>query len=253
MGHFGGEDQIRTKDNLIGKKFGRLTVVARAPDQKNSVMWYCQCDCGSQIKAICGSALKNGKVKSCGCFKMEASSDRATKHNRFDLSGDFGIGFTDNDDVFYFDLEDYDKIKDYCWNKNHYGYFETHNKYKDSSTRSIIRLHNLIMSVDENSGVLVDHINGSDSLFDNRKSNLRLVDRTQNAMNKKIQSNNTSGVTGVYFAKNVNKWLARISLYNNTINLGYYDDFDDAVKARKDAEEKYFGEYSYDNSRGKAI
>lgn len=33
------------------------------------------------------------------------------------------------------------------------------------------------------------------------------------------------------------------------IYLGYYKDFDEAVKVRKEAEEKYFGEYSYDNSQ----
>ena len=32
------------------------------------------------------------------------------------------------------------------------------------------------------------------------------------------------------------------------INLGYFDTFEEAVKERKEAEEKYFGEYSYDNS-----
>ena len=43
-------------------------------------------------------------------------------------------------------------------------------------------------------------------------------------------------------------WVAYISINYKQITLGYFHDFNDAVKARKQAEEKYFGEYSYDNS-----
>lgn len=41
---------------------------------------------------------------------------------------------------------------------------------------------------------------------------------------------------------------AAIKVNQNAIRLGYYDNFEDAVEARKNAEEKYFGEYSFDNS-----
>jgi hypothetical protein len=44
-------------------------------------------------------------------------------------------------------------------------------------------------------GQYIDHINGK--TFDNRKNNLRVVNKSQNAMNKGLQNNNTSGVTGV--------------------------------------------------------
>ena len=44
-------------------------------------------------------------------------------------------------------------------------------------------------------------------------------------------------------------WYSQIKVKGQKrITLGYFNDFDDAVKARKNAEEKYFGEYSYDNS-----
>ena len=67
-------------------------------------------------------------------------------------------------------------------------------------------------------------------------------------MNKGIRSDNTSGVTGVIWYKNKNKWRAEIFVNNNCVSLGYYNKLEDAVKARKDAEEKYFGEFSYNNS-----
>ena len=92
----------------------------------------------------------------------------------------------------------------------------------------------------------VDHI--GHNLFDNRKKNLRVVSSQENARNKRILSSNTSGVTGVYFDKKRKVWVAQIKTNEKVIVLGRYSDFDAAVSVRKEAEEKYFGEYSYDNS-----
>jgi hypothetical protein len=64
-------------------------------------------------------------------------------------------------------------------------------------------------------------------------------------MNKGIISNNTSGATGVIWNKRLNKWQSRITVDKKDIYLGSYNNFEDAVKARKEAEEKYFGEFSY--------
>ena len=92
----------------------------------------------------------------------------------------------------------------------------------------------------------VDHINHD--LLDNRKSNLRVTTKSQNQMNNKLAKNNTSGVTGVSYCKESGKWVSYIHLYNKRITLGYFIDFDDAVKARLNAEDEYFKEYSYKNS-----
>lgn len=80
----------------------------------------------------------------------------------------------------------------------------------------------------------VDHIDG-DSI-NNRISNLRLATRQENAKNMRRSSPNSNGCCGVYWSKLKNKWEARIkSGYKNKL-LGYFDNKDDAVKARKDAE-----------------
>ena len=65
----------------------------------------------------------------------------------------------------------------------------------------------------------------------------------------KIHKNNTSGASGVKWNKLIGKWTADITINNERIYLGYFENFDDAVQVRKQAEEKYFGEYSYDNSQ----
>lgn len=57
------------KMNLMGRRFGRLTVVAEAPrNSSGKVRWTCRCDCGKERIAI-GTLLASGKVTSCGCKK----------------------------------------------------------------------------------------------------------------------------------------------------------------------------------------
>ena len=59
----------------------------------------------------------------------------------------------------------------------------------------------------------------------------------------KKPSTNTSGYKGVGFHKQRNKWRARIMVDNKDISLGLYDTIEEAIKARKEAEIKYFGEF----------
>ena len=61
--------------------------------------------------------------------------------------------------------------------------------------------------------------------------------------NKKIQSNNTSGYTGVSWHSRKQQWLARITFRGKTYNLGYYDDLQVAVDVRKKAESMTFDEF----------
>ena len=66
--------------NLIGQKFGRLTVIDRAEKYKDGhAMWLCRCECGTE-KVILEKCLKNGKTKSCGCLRKEITVKRLTKH-----------------------------------------------------------------------------------------------------------------------------------------------------------------------------
>lgn len=88
-----------------------------------------------------------------------------------------------------------------------------------------------------------DHKNANK--HDNRKENLRDATHSQNNMNRGVQSNSTSGITGVRWDKRQQKWTAKIKINKRTISLGSYVLKEDAIKARKEAEEKYFGEFAY--------
>ena len=56
-------------DNLVGKKFNRLTVI-KYDHSDNGAVWLCKCDCGNYITAK-GHSLKSGKTKSCGCYHKD--------------------------------------------------------------------------------------------------------------------------------------------------------------------------------------
>lgn len=82
----------------------------------------------------------------------------------------------------------------------------------------------------------VDHINGKKD--DNRWCNLRDVTKAENLKNKKLHKNNTSGVCGVGYDKGQKAFRARISDgKRKDVHIGYFKNFDDAVKARRNAEE----------------
>ena len=88
----------------------------------------------------------------------------------------------------------------------------------------------------------IDHVNGCPS--DNRLSNLRCVDSSQNGFNTKTRKDNVSGHKGVSWGKSVNKWVVRIGVNGKYKHLGCFSDLSDAVCARKEAEALYHGEYA---------
>ncbi len=69
----------RIVENLVDKKFGRLTVLERVGSKNHFALWLCRCTCGV-LKKVTSGALKTG-TKSCGCLRLEALT-RALKVNR---------------------------------------------------------------------------------------------------------------------------------------------------------------------------
>ena len=234
-------------NDLTGQKFGRLTVIKRAEDviTKNGnrfTQWLCNWDCGNDNIIVFGSALTRKKrpTLSCGCLQRDKV--RGITQNVYEFSNDgYVVGYTGNTNKqFVFDADDYEKVSKYHWYEENNGYIRSSGKKKEDR----IHIHRLIMGFPDDMNV--DHINHN--TFDNRKLNLRIVTTSQNAMNRTRGSNNTSGVSGVVWVKNRNKWKAEIKINGETIYLGSFDKFEDAEKRRKEAEDSLFGEYSYNNS-----
>ena len=227
-------------NNYINKTFGRLTGLEFIGTKNHDKFMKWQCKCGNVVELPI-TRVKNGYVCSCGCLARELSAKRLRKTNKYDLSGDYGIGYTSSGYKFYFDLEDYEKIKDFCWYRHRDGYLRTRvDVYPDGKNHYEL-MHRWILDL-KDANTEVDHIDGN--VYDNRKLNLRIVEGSDNAKNLKLYANNKSGHKGVSFSRKENKWKAYIQSNNQKIHLGTFSIYEDAVRAREQAEIKYFGSYS---------
>ena len=95
-------------------------------------------------------------------------------------------------------------------------------------TRYGKRLHRLILNAKK--GEIVDHINHNK--LDNRKENLRIVTKQQNAQNRKKQC-------GVFKRNDSGKWQAQIMVNYKNIKLGCFNTYQEALEVRTNAERKY--------------
>lgn len=244
---------VKVKTDISGwimKEHGipnsRLTVIEQvddyiAKDGSHYAQYRCICSCNEQNEIIAlASNIRTGKTLSCGCLAKEVQFNSHKKYNKYDLSGEYGVGWTINtNNEFYFDLEDYDKIKDYCWServysRNGYHSLETRD-WKDNG--KTLRMHYLL-------GLkYCDHIDRNP--LNNQKHNLRNATIRENNINRSIQKNNTSGVIGVYWDKAREKWVANIAIGKNKSKyLGAFIKFEDAVLARLIAEKDNYGEFA---------
>jgi hypothetical protein len=225
---------VNVKEDLTGQHIHKFTILEQTDDYVTPkgvriARWLCQCDCGSDPIKVTGNSLKTGSVKSCGCSRR--------KHNKYDLSGEYGIGWTSNTNKeFYFDLEDYDKIKDYCWREiihKKTGHNEVVAQSRDKKT---IRIHWVIY------GKYYDHADRN--TFNNRKNNLRKASYTENARNYSKLKNNTSGFSGISWDKSRSQWVAYITINKKRKKIGRFVNKYDAIIARLQAEAEYFGEFA---------
>ena len=92
-------------------------------------------------------------------------------------------------------------------------------------------------------GFVIDHVNRVRS--DNRWSNLRLADPSQNGMNSGIRSDNSTGVTGVYRHSPDNDWWqAKVCLGGKTRHVGTFRTKEEATAARVAAANEFYGAFS---------
>lgn len=239
------EYMVRVREDLTGRIFDKLIVIEQVEDYitpkgMHCAKWKCQCECGNVIEVV-GNELKKKTTKSCGCWRKERIILSNKKYNDYEIQEDYVIMYTTKGEPFFVDLDDFWKVKNICWYINNKGYVK--GKVNGEETG----LHRYVMNCP--SGFDVDHIHGKESRNDNRKSNLRIATVSQNGMNVGLKINNTSGITGVCWDTSTKKWTAYITINYKRIQLGRYNNFDDAVQVRREAEQRYFGEYGYNNSQ----
>jgi hypothetical protein len=128
------------------------------------------------------------------------------------------------------DKEDIKKIIGYTFNLGTKGYVRT------QLNGSPIKLHTLIMG--KRDGLEIDYKNRNP--LDNRKSNLRFVTTSQNAINTKLRITNTSGFKGISWDKTKNKWAVNLMKDGKKKYKQKFESLDEAVLMRQRAEIVYF-------------
>ncbi len=214
---------------LNGQRFGKLTVLRQTEKpygcKTKGEYWLCRCDCGNET-VVLGTNLIRGHTKSCGCLRQK---DLTGKHigmltvlgrsDKYGSRGDRSVRLWE--------------CRCDCGNIT-YKATDTLTSGAQNSCAECAKKHNAA-SARENAGY---------------------VDGTQLS---KIQSMNpsaanTSGCRGVSYDRSKKLWEAKIIFKGKRTRLGYFKNFNDAVKARKEAENVVFGEFleSLEKSKGKA-
>jgi len=222
---------MTAKIEMVGKRFGNLTVIKEDIVSKGHARWLCKCSCGNET-VVDGGNLRSGHTASCGhCEKFEDLGDGTSKCT------------LPNGKYFLFDTEDTEKVKKHKWNVPPSGYVET-TVYEDGKQK-VSRLHRVLL--DAAPGTYVDHINGQ--RWDNRKKNLRIATNKENIRNQRLSKANTTGYKGVSIDKRRKKkqYAASIAVNGKGIFLGYYSTAIEGALAYDKAAVTYFGEFAKPN------
>lgn len=90
-------------------------------------------------------------------------------------------------------------------------------------------------------GQMVDHVNMN--TLDNRRTNLRIVTKRQNMLNRGKPKSNTSGHKNIYWATRERLYVVKLKIDGKNKTIGYFHDIDVAIQERDRAITKYFGEF----------
>ena len=124
------------------------------------------------------------------------------------------------------DAADAPTVMRFRWNRMNAGYARTNLGKRNplrammpEHERSSVMMHQLVMGCLMSS--VIDHIN--QNKLDNRRCNLRVVSKSENAINSKVRNTNTSGFRGVSWESQTGKWRATVNQGKKRISAGRYD------------------------------
>lgn len=153
--------------------------------------------------------------------------------NAYVQEDDHAVIITKKGDRILIDTKDLPLVQGHSWCISKTGYAVS------NIAGTTTKLHRLITNCPQS--LVVDHVNGNP--LDNRRRNLRICSAKDNSRNKAPGKNNTSKHIGVSMRDG--KWHARIMVNRKEINLGSFDSLEAAVNARREAEIKHFGAFSF--------
>ncbi len=206
-----------------GEKFGRLTVVKIKRENK-CTYYYCKCDCGNELW-VRSDCLISGNTKSCGCLnkknRFKTKNIKGEKFNKLIAIEPTNKRDKNNGSVIW-------KCKCDCKNIVYVSYGD------------------LVFGKTKSCGCSISEVS-KENIKKAYKKNIKnnVVEGTNLAAigRKELIASNTSGIKGVRWDKSKNKWVAEIQFKKKRYFLGRYKDKEEAIQARKTAEEKLFGKF----------
>lgn len=237
------EKRPSTYKNLIGQKFGRLTVLKEDfIDKKHCIHWLCQCDCGNLV-SVRTDQLKSGRAKSCGCLAKEKARENSLinpnkklKKNIYEVQENGTVFLYNETKTEYAVIDKYSEqfVKNFYWSKDFNGYWRTQVKNNQNIFYLHSFIHTKIYKNEMGTNEIVDHLDRNKS--NNLISNLRTATKQENAFN--IESTKRS------YRKSWNKFIAQIAHNGKHYYLGGYDTEEEANKIYKYVNKLLFGKYS---------
>ena len=211
--------------NLINKQFARVTVIAEAGVSKyGHAMWQCQCNCG-KVFITAGHRLVNGKTKSCSCYNKEIVREigkQQRTHGKCNTP----------------EYSTWTGMMQRCTNSKTANY-----SYYGARGIAVCKRWEKFVNFFEDMGkrpskeYTIERINNSKNY---EKLNCKWGTRREQSHNTRISKNNTTGHIGVTWNKHRLKYQAKITNNYKSIHLGLFTSMEDAIKARKQGELKYW-------------
>lgn len=228
------------KNNIIGKKYNRLTVLEEFKEIKNGrhrTYLKCECDCGEIVTTRKDNVI-NGNTKSCGCYAREKSALTNKTHGMSETrfyktwrnmksrcQGKYATGYENYGGRGITVCDRWNKFENF-YDDMYESYLKHVEKYGEDNTS-------------------IDRINNNGNYEPN---NCRWTNQTKQTINRRERSDNTSGHTGVSWNKLRNKWMAFINLGGKQKHIGYFTDKKDAIKARQAYEARHYNTTQIDGA-----
>lgn len=218
----------RLKDET-GARYGRLMVLkysGRAGGSSKHPKFLCACDCGNEVE-VTGTALRCGTTRSCGCYQRERASEGNFKH---------GLNGTLAHKSYYSMLYRCYKEEDPDYSRYGGRGITVCDRWLEGDFRG---LENFIEDMGDRPSekYSLDRIDVNGNYC---PENCRWEVRAVQNFNTRVKATNKTGRTGVHFSKN-NTFNVKIGFEGKSINVGTYPTFEEACKAREEAELKYYG------------
>ena len=201
----------------IGDKFGRLEIAEYLGLKNGKKNYLCNCSCGNTVEVA--STHIGRRVKSCGCLQEESRKRIIPAGSRFGCLEVLGL----NEPT------------------------ELGNRYRYlclcKCGNTVIVRGDCLRSGETKSCGCIKHDTAVENLKTAYDTNFVNGTNIPRISMKTPLKNNTSGINGVSWNKRRQRWCVRVSFKGKSYFLGEYKDIEDAAKARKEAENRIFGEF----------